>query len=123
MVAEAGSNRISNCGSTAPSGRHQRAPPGSDCLSIHHDCRTPDTLAEALEAAMAERVVADAAPNPLQVNCKPAEHVAAGSFCEEVRTRMRKLQQEMQAREKTIASLNVQIQSLQHAHRHAFLGI
>lgn len=48
--------------------------------------------------------------------------VAGLSFCEEVRRRVNNMQLELQAREHTIASLNVQLKSLQSSHRHASMS-
>eukprot|EP00892_Ulva_mutabilis_P007178 jgi/Ulvmu1/4832/UM020_0118.1 len=112
LVVGTGRSHMSACNSSR---RHR---PPSEFLVTHPNMRTPDpvSLPRTLEAALAEHVEANLASKSSNGKCAQGENVATGSFCEEVRSRMQKLQQEMQGREKNIASLNVQIQALQSAH-------
>lgn len=63
---------------------------------------------------------ADIAPNmPMKAsNSRTGEIVPGLSFFEEVRRRVQRMQQELQAREQTISTLHVQIKSLELAQRH-----
>lgn len=116
LVVETTSSCVSACGSAPPSSRQHRT---SECLTVCKDGRTPDvfSLSQALDAVLDEPENISTIPLSRKSRTS-AEFVAGGSFCEEVRCRMQKLQHEMQAREKTISSLNVQIHSQQQAHRH-----
>lgn len=57
----------------------------------------------------------------VSVKSSSGGHTSSGaSFCEEIRNRTRRMQQEMKKREDSIASLHLQIQHLQDKNRYSF---
>lgn len=113
------SRSISACGSTAPGSRHQRAVYGMNTCSGHPPATSNGdaSISHVLETALSEHDMDTDRP-AMAPGSQPRDLVPGVSFCEEVRRRVKKMQQELQAREHTVASLNMQIKSLQHAHRH-----
>lgn len=113
---------MSACGSAAPSSMHPGAPCISAGLPGHPLAQTRDdmSVSNALDSALTEAEMTPDLPTKA-ANTRPGELVPGVSFCEEVRRRVQKMQQELQAREQTVMSLNMQIKSLQFAHRHDLL--
>lgn len=103
-----GSNGASVCGSqahdirdTVPSTRHEGA--RSDRNTAPESICRPDSMSEQ--------------PISLKPYSGGRETSSGASFCEEIRNRTRKMQQEMKKREDSIANLHIQIQHLQDKHR------
>lgn len=103
-----GSNGTSVCGSqahdlrgTVPSSRQECA--RSDRYSAPDARFPPDSKSEQSFCAK---------------NSNGGRETSSGaSFCEEIRNRTRRMQQEMKKREDSIANLHIQIQHLQDQHR------
>jgi hypothetical protein len=103
----------------------------SVCGSQAHDIR--DTApSNRRDSSRLDRITAlDAKSHPsavfeqdLSVKSSSGGHISSGaSFCEEMRNRARRMQQEMKKREDSIASLHLQIQNLQDKHRYRSLQI